>query len=59
MEASDSGFNDGEGYPEDGSRGSQGISADEVGLRFLVAAAIVLVEMVEEGVCVCVFFFNG
>ena len=50
MEASDSGFNNGEGYPEDSSGGSQGISTDEVGLRFLVAIAIVLVEMVEEGV---------
>ena len=55
MEASNSCFNDGEGYPKDGSGGSQGISAGEVGLRFLVAAAIVLMEMVEEGVCV--FFF--
>ena len=54
MAASDSGSNDDEGYLEGGSRGGQGISASEVGLRFLVAAATVLVEMVEEGM-----FFYG
>ena len=37
-----------------GSRGGQGISVGEVGLKFLVATAILLVEMVEEGM-----FFYG
>ena len=54
MAASNSGSNDGEGYPEGGSRVGQGISAGEVGLRFLVAVATILVEMVEEGM-----FFYG
>ena len=49
MAAFDSGSNDDEGYIEGGSRGGQGISASEVGLRFLVATTTVLVEMVEEG----------
>ena len=49
MAASNSGSNGGEGYPEGGSRVGQGISAGEVGLRFLVAVATILVEMVEEG----------
>ena len=54
MATSDSSFNYDEGYPEGGSRGGQGISVGEVGLKFLVATAIVLVEMVEEGM-----FFYG
>ena len=57
MEAFDSDFNDGKGYQEDGSGGGQGILAGKVGLRFLMVAIIVLVEMVEE--VVFFFFFNG